>query len=64
MADFNQIKRLQIRFLITACYLLSNIYLDHNYTNISNLLDLTTLDKRRTMLNLKFIRNYETNLID
>ncbi|KAF0758824.1 Uncharacterized protein FWK35_00026503 [Aphis craccivora] len=38
--------------------------LDHNYTNISNLLDLTTLDKRRTMLNLKFIRNYETNLID
>jgi len=55
--DSDQLERVQCRFLRFACFVLGITHIPHDYSNILNALDPTTLAERGRILNLKFIRD-------
>lgn len=51
VSDSDQLERIQRRFLRFACFVLGIPHFTHNYTNISNVLNLPTLAEHRRILN-------------
>jgi len=65
VSNSNQIEPCSTEIFEICLFCVNGIpHLDHNNTNISNILDLPTLAERRSILNITFIRGLLTNQID
>lgn len=55
--DIQRIERVQNRFLVFAGYVLKITHPPHDYTSVSNFLNLSNLEIRRNLLDIRFLNN-------